>query len=217
MDTIFNYNNKFWQAMTKIVSVCFVSILWFIWCVPIFTVGASTTAMYYTVNKVICHNRSYVFTEFWGSFKRNFKQATVIWLILLVLGIVFGADAMIMRAFYEVDNPAGKFFGVFYALLLLEVVWGIYIFGNLARFENTTKQILKNAILMAVAHFPRSLLILLLFVITMLLLRLLPFGILFLPACLTWLYNKILEKIFRKYMSEEAIKEEDEKNREYYG
>lgn len=217
MSSFFNYDNKFTQVVNKIVNICFISVLWLIWCVPIVTAGASTTAMYYTVNKVLRHNRSYVFKEFWGAFKSNFKQATIIWLILLVIGIIMGTDAAIMKAFYEAGSELGKFYVVFYVMLAFEIVYGTYIFANIARFENTTKEIFKNAGLMAVAHLPWSFLILVLLLLTLLLDLILPFLILVLPAIYMWMCNLILERIFRKYMSEDALKEEDERNREYYG
>jgi uncharacterized membrane protein YesL len=217
MNSFFNYDNKFSQIVNKIVNIFFISVLWLIWCIPIVTFGASTTAMYYTVNKVLRHNRSYVFTEFWGSFKRNFKQATLVWLILLVFGIIMWLDAYIMKAFYEAGSELGKFFVVFYVMMLFEVVLGTYIFANIARFENTTKEILKNSALMALAHLPWSLLILVLFVLAILLDIIMPPLILILPTIYMWMCNLILERIFRKYMSEDVLKEEDERNRDYYG
>lgn len=217
MSAVFNYDNRFAQGMNKLVNIFFISVLWLIWCVPIVTIGASTTAMYYTVNKVLRHNRSYVFKEFWGAFKSNFKQATILWLILLAVGVLMSVDAYIMRAFYAAGSPIGKMYVVFYILMVFEVVYSIYIFANLARFENTNRQILKNAALMAIAHFPWSLLMLVLLALVLLLYILLPVLIIMLPAVYMLLCNLILEKIFRKYMSEESLLAEEERNREYYG
>lgn len=217
MSAIFNYDNKFSQGMNKLVNIFFISVLWLVWCVPIVTVGASTTAMYYTVNKVLRHNRSYVFKEFWSAFKSNFKQSTILWLILLAVGALMSVDAYIMKAFYEAGSEIGKMYVVFYILILFEIIYSIYIFANLARFENTNKQILKNAAIMSIAHLPWSLLMLALLALVVFLDLLLPPLIIVLPAVYMWLCNLILEKIFRKYMSDESLLEEEERNREYYG
>lgn len=217
MSSFFNYDNKFTQVINKIINICFISVLWLIWCVPVVTAGASTTAMYYTVNKVLRHNRSYVFKEFWGAFKSNFKQSTIVWLILLAVGIIMGMDAQIMKAFYEAGSSVGSFYFVFYVMLLFEGVLGTYLFANIARFQNTTKAYFKNAVFMAVAHLPWSFLIMVLFVLTLLLTLILPVLIFVLPAIYMWMCNLILERIFCKYMSEEELKEEEERNREYYG
>ena len=217
MADFFNYDNKFSAFMNKTVSIVFVSVLWVIWCVPIVTAGASTTAMYYTVNKVIRHNRSYVFREFWSSFKGNFKQATIIWLIMLGLGIVFGVDLYIMHTLYENGVEAGKMYPLFVVFLVLEFIWGVFAFANLARFENTTKAIMKNAALMMIAHFPWMLLMIVILAVTILLLVIAPILIFLLPAVYMLLCNLILEKIFVHYMSEESKQEEEERNREYFG
>lgn len=217
MSAIFNYDNKFSQGMNKLVNIFFISVLWLVWCVPIVTVGASTTAMYYTVNKVLRHNRSYVFKEFWSAFKSNFKQSTILWLILLAVGALMSVDAYIMKAFYEAGSEIGKMYVVFYILILFEIIYSIYIFANLARFENTNKQIVKNAAIMSIAHLPWSLLMLALLALVVFLDLLLPPLIIVLPAVYMWLCNLILEKIFRKYMSDESLLEEEERNREYYG
>lgn len=217
MSAIFNYDNKFSQGMNKLVNIFFISVLWLVWCVPIVTVGASTTAMYYTVNKVLRHNRSYVFKEFWSAFKSNFKQSTILWLILFAVGALMSVDAYIMKAFYEAGSEIGKMYVVFYILILFEIIYSIYIFANLARFENTNKQIVKNAAIMSIAHLPWSLLMLALLALVVFLDLLLPPLIIVLPAVYMWLCNLILEKIFRKYMSDESLLEEEERNREYYG
>ena len=85
MGDFFNVDNKFFQGLGKIIDVICLSAFWFFLCIPIVTAGAATTALYYTVNKVIRNNRSYIGREFWHAFKTNFRQSTIVWLILLLL------------------------------------------------------------------------------------------------------------------------------------
>lgn len=81
MGDFFNVDNKFFQGLGKIIDVICLSAFWFFLCIPIVTAGAATTALYYTVNKVIRNNRSYIGREFWHAFKTNFRQSTIVWLI----------------------------------------------------------------------------------------------------------------------------------------
>ena len=60
MGDFFNVDNKFFQGLGKIIDVICLSAFWFFLCIPIVTAGAATTALYYTVNKVIRNNRSYI-------------------------------------------------------------------------------------------------------------------------------------------------------------
>ena len=217
MNSFFNYNNKFFHAVNKILNVCFISILWIVCCIPIFTVGASTTAMYYTVNKVVHHNRSYVFTEFFPAFKRNFKQSTCIWLIVFFSGLIFRLDAYIMKNYFlKAGSMIGNLYIFFNVLLVFEFIWCMYIFPNIAKFENSNRQIMKNAALMAVAHLPWTLLIVVILVLFLFLLLLVQVLIIFLPGAYMWIWSVIMEKNFRRYMSEEELLKEDEQNREYY-
>ena len=67
MSNIFNYNNKLFSAFDKVINIFCLSLIWFMACIPVFTIGASCTALYYAVNKVIRHGRGYIWKEFWLS------------------------------------------------------------------------------------------------------------------------------------------------------
>lgn len=91
----FNWDNIVFQMLGKLVDCVWVSILWVICCIPVFTIGASTTALYYTVHKSIRGNRGYTTSNFFGAFRDNFKAATLPYLIWLAVMIVLGCDAYI--------------------------------------------------------------------------------------------------------------------------
>lgn len=215
MSGIFSYNNKFFQFVSKLVDIFCVSILWVVGCIPVFTIGASSTALYYTVNKVIHHERGYLWKEFWGAFRSNFKQATLLWMGFLGFAILMWVDQFIMSLFMEDGSPLG-YVGYFF-LIMFWITWLVWLFvyPNIARFENTSKAIVKNAVLMMVAHFPYTVLL----VVCLLILLLITWGIpalaVIMPALFSSVQNSIMERIFRKYMSPEDLALEDEKNREY--
>ena len=76
MAGFFNTENKLWSAVNSAVDAILLNIMWLISCVPVITIGAATTAYYYTTHKVIRNQRSGIWKEYWSSFKGNFKQAT---------------------------------------------------------------------------------------------------------------------------------------------
>lgn len=216
MGNFFSFDNAFFRAFDKIINVFCISLLWIVFSLPIFTIGAATTALYYTVNKVLSHGRSYVFKEYWGAFKSNFKQSTIIWLILMVVAGIMGLDAYIMHQYYDAGNSIGKLYIFFLIMIAFEAIWALYIFPSIARFENTNKAIMKNSALMAVAHLPKTLLMAVILILFILLYWIFPFMIIFIPAAFMWVWSLILEKIFRRYMSEEDLKEEEERNRDFF-
>ena len=128
MGDFFNVDNKFFQGLGKIIDVICLSAFWFFLCIPIVTAGAATTALYYTVNKVIRNNRSYIGREFWHAFKTNFRQSTIVWLILLLLYAIMGFDCYVMYQYAKAGVALGKIYIVFAVLMMLATMWAIYLF-----------------------------------------------------------------------------------------
>ena len=210
MGNLFNYDNKVMQVLGKLVDCFYISILWIIFCIPIVTAGASTTAMYYTVHKVLRGSRSYVWRSFWDGFKSNFKQSTILWLICILVAGILGFDTYIMRQVLASGDKIGALYYVFLMMILFLILWACYLFTYTARFENTTKQIMKNCAMIAIANLPKTVLIAVLLVVGLLITYLIPVLIMLTPALLTWILNGILESVFRKYMSAEDLEREKE-------
>lgn len=210
MGNFLNPENKFMVALNRIVDAVILGVLWFVCCIPVITVGASSTAFYYAYHKAIRQKRGYAWKEFFGGFKSNFKQSTIIWLILAALYIITGVDCLILSSMKETPDYMKILLASIIAIIVLITVWAIYLFPYLARFENTTKVILKNSALIAMANAPWSFVLLILFVVVAVALVLIPQAMFFVPALYMWVANKILERVFRKYMSEEDVKAQEE-------
>jgi uncharacterized membrane protein YesL len=215
MGDIFNLDNKFFQAVGKIVDCIGLSILWLVCCIPVVTAGAATTALYYTVNKVIRHGRSYVWTEFWHGFGSNFKQSTIVWLIVLAVELLLGMDSYIMYRYDQAGEKIGKLYIVFLVLMAIGVILVNYIFPYIARFTNTTRAIFRNVIYISVANMPQTVVMFVILLGVALLIYLAPYLIVILPAAYMFVVNFLLENVFRKYMSEEDRLAEEERNTDF--
>ena len=86
--SFFSLDSKFSQIMGRVFDLMMLNIIFLIMCIPIVTIGANFTAMYYVTLKMIKNEETYIFRTYWKSFRENFKQATAIWLILLAVLIV---------------------------------------------------------------------------------------------------------------------------------
>ena len=152
-------DNIFIRILSRIFDLIVLNILWVVFCLPIVTIGASTTALYSVTLKMVVNEDGYLIRDFWRAFKRDFKQSTSIWLLLLVLGIFFGIDFVIVRRWPGVGGQIGVFVlgiaGLLYGLVLL------FVFPLIAKFENTMLQMIKNALLIPVSRFPYTILCLL--------------------------------------------------------
>jgi len=216
MARIFDLDNPFFSAVSKILSVIGLNFLWLALCVPVVTAGASCTAFYYTIQKNIKNSRGYMLSDFMKSFKENFKQATGIWMILLAVLTVISLDlAAVKTLIHQGRLPEGTQY-FFYILMILIGVYAIWTFACLARFENTVRQTMKNAALLMISSLPVSLAVFLLAAGAVLIIWLMPVAVLVMPATALWLASVLLEKVFRKGMSDEDRREEDARNLVYH-
>lgn len=103
--------------------------MWAVCCIPIFTAGASTTALYYTVQKCIKNGRGTVGSVFWQEFKENFKKATLITLILLVVLCIYAFWIFAYAARFECTAKLYFHNAAIFAILHLPVTIVVAILG----------------------------------------------------------------------------------------
>lgn len=151
-------DNIFIRALSWIFDLILLNILWVICSLPIITIGASTTALYSMMLKIVVNEEGYIIRGFFDAFRRNFKQSTVVWMILAVIGILLGFDFTIVRMASEGFAKIGTVF--MGGVVLIYVIEIIFVFPLIALFANTTMSMLKNAILIPVSRLPLMLLIL---------------------------------------------------------
>lgn len=212
----FSENNKVIAGINKIIDCVWLSILWFLCNIPIITIGASTTALYYTMNKVIRNDRGYVAPEFFSSFRRNFKHATVIWILFLALYIFLGYDYLIMKQAMSLGEKTGYLYHAFLIFIVLLTLWGLYIFPYIARFENTIKETLRNSLYIAVCNIHWTIFLAVLFIAAFVLIYMFSPVLVVMPSLYHLFKNLIIEHVFKKYMSPEDIEAEKERNQTYY-
>ena len=171
MDRLFNMDNKFFTVMGRVADLIMLNVVFLICCLPIVTIGASLTALHYVTLKMARNEESYIIRSFFKSFKQNFKQATVINLIMLAVAAILYMDLRI------VGNISGTMsqvlYIVFFAFGILYMMVFLYIYPVLAKFYNSIKNTFRNAFLMSIRHLPYTLL--------MAVITLIPFAVFFVP------------------------------------
>lgn len=148
MRNILSHDGPLMSFITKITYSAYLNILWFICCLPIVTIGASTTALFYVTLKVAKNEEGNITKAFFRSFRENFRQGTIIWLILLAAGIILALDGYVFyhmrfeNVFWAIGTAVFLIAAVAYAIILM------YIFPLLARFDNTIRAMFKNSIML---------------------------------------------------------------------
>ena len=92
MRSLLNPESPAMRFLTKIGYTIILNLLWFLCSLPLFTIGASTTALYAVMQKLVRNEESGIVSAFFTAFRQNFKQATKIWLVLLAALFFLGFD-----------------------------------------------------------------------------------------------------------------------------
>lgn len=215
----FDLDSPLMQFLGKMADLLWLNVLTVICCIPVITAGASLTAMHYMALKIVRNEECYITRGFFKSFKENFRQATVIWLILLVALAVLAGDFYIMR---NVDTGFPKALQlIITAVGVLVMFTATFVFPVLAKFDNTIMRTLKNAFIMSILQFPKTILMMILglaapVVIFIFVPAAVPLVFAFglsLPAFVSaLLYNKFFKKLEDQMMAENA--QEDSEGKE---
>lgn len=157
LSSLFNYDNPVWRFIGKFFDIMILNLLWVVCSLPIVTAGASTTAVYYVTMKLARDEDNSTIRSFFKSFKENFRQATVIWMILLVAGGLIGFD---LYFFMKIQTENSTFRTIMISLFLaFGIIWiciALFAFPLQAKFYNPIKRTLFNAFFMSIRHFFQS-------------------------------------------------------------
>ena len=195
-----NYESKLMSFLTNLTDYLLLGLLWLICSVPVITYGAATTAMLYTAAKAVRLGEGNVFPTFFQAFRREFKQATVLWLLAIPLLLVLGVNfSLIMQG----DVPKALCF-VLLPVIVFTLGWIQLWFGYLSRFGDTTRVILSNTFRMTIGSFLWVLALLILLAATVALameIMMIAAPLLVLvPGIYAMFADKLLEKVFHKYL-----------------
>ena len=153
----FSYDSKFSQIMLKLCYGCYLNLLWFVCSLPVFTIGASTAALYDVTLQIAREEDPPLTSRFFHAFRENFRQATTLWLILLMLGIMLGADGYILYHLYKgTTGIVSVICTLGLALIIVAaiayVIVLIYVFPLVASVKNTNWAMLKNSLLIGIHY-----------------------------------------------------------------
>ena len=90
-------DNVVTRALSRICDFVILNILWLVCSIPIVTIGASTAALYSVMQKIIRNEEGYIASGFFKAFKENFKQSTIMWLVIVILGSILSVDLSVAR------------------------------------------------------------------------------------------------------------------------
>ena len=195
-----NYDSPFMIFVNNLLNYIGLGLLWILFCIPVFTAGAATTAALLTAEICLRKEEGKMIPTFWKWFKKEFKEGTLLWLIY------FPVTALVI---YNVWLVSVAEMGTFMKVMILIAsgvlfCWSQLWFGYLSKFDDRIKTVLSNTFRMSLANMGRVLLLgiigaLHLFATAALFLVMPPLLVL-LPGSYLLCYIPVVGKIFAKYI-----------------
>lgn len=208
MGGFFSIDSKFMRAMSRVADLIVLNLVYLLTCLPVVTIGAATTALYSVCFRLGTQQEGSLMKGYFRAFRDEFRQATLIWLFLLLFGAAVCVNIML---FLGLSGWMRYLFILFTFLLAIVLMILSYAFPLLSQFRNDTKSVLKNALILSVAYLPRTALIVVINVLpwALLLTNLYLFlrvGFLWVAlyfAAAAYINACLLRKVFAPYMEQE--------------
>lgn len=171
MKSLFSLDSPLIRLLGKFADLIILNILYLVSCIPVFTIGAANAALY-DVTTRLSKDDALIWRHYWQAFRSNFKKATILWLIfLLIAGVVYG----IAVCYWSFELPNKEM--CLFLLGIVAVAWLCvysWAFPLQARFENTVRSTLNNGLLCSFSFLPRTIVMTLLNAVFPLVVALLP-------------------------------------------
>lgn len=209
MRRFFSDSNPVIKGLSRLADLMWLNALFIVTSLPVITIGAATAALYYETMRVVAGEESYLTKDFFKAFKNNFKQATPVWIVSALLLSLFGYTFYVLGA--SKLSYAHIAMGILGIPMIFIVFMLLYVFPIMSKFENTLLNTVINALLISLAHFPKTLLMLVFSAIPFLLvlnsLNWMPIFILGAFAVVAYVNGSFMNKIFEKIQEKQNTEE----------
>ena len=153
---LFSIDGPLYNFFSRLLDMIKLNMLWFLFSLPVVTIGASTAAAFSITLRMVDEREGYIAKQFWTAFKANLKQGIPAGLLNLFFVYALYLD---FQLFHAVEGNPIYF-------LILGIVgrvmcfgYFIYAYALMARYDNTLLKTLKNSMDISVKYFGRTVMI----------------------------------------------------------
>ena len=196
--------SKIGAVLTAVIEIVTAGLLWIVCSLPIVTIGAASTALYYAVVKCIRHERGGLTKSFFKAFHRDFKTATLLWLIFLAAALLFVSDIRVFSEMSGMLSTVGKM------LLLALLAFFPWVFAFVSRFSNTVGGTLRYCAYLALRNIGTTVLMTFELLGFGLIVWLMPPLVFILPGLVCLVLSLHIERVFRPITAEMTVEGGDD-------
>ena len=183
MKNLFHYDNPLVQLLTAVADVILTNLLCILCCLPVVTAGASIAATYKVMLNLSQDTGGGIWNTFFTAFRENFKQATAVWLVTVLVTASLVCDYLLVQLYFQGSLHTALLIVVAVLAFLVMAVLA-YLYPLIIRYQNTLREHLHNAMILCIYKFPKTILMVVLHALPFALALLLPTA--FLYTLLFW-------------------------------
>ena len=189
-------NSWLFRAGKAIGDVVIISVLFLLFCLPFVTIGASASALYYTVYRKYRKNADDITKDFIKALKCNLKNGIIVHLIYSAYTALVSFN--IYFSFFGFKGVAlPEWYKVIAFITLLPLFLSVpFLYPLIARFSNSVKETVKNSFTLCMINFPKIILIWLIIIAAVAISIAFPPAALLTPVGATYLIQMFTEKAF---------------------
>lgn len=200
MNGFFSYEGKFNKVVSDVIAILELNLLWLISSIPVITIGITTPALFYAIEKQIFQGDGYVWANYLKGLRENWKQGSLIGGIFLGILGVAAVNFKIMLTVYTNKEVGSKWSLLFLGSMVLCLLWFTVAASYASRFKNRTSQVCVNALTLISRHWGTDLAIGITLLAAVLGCWMFPVAILFAPAAACVLITYYLDRLYEKYL-----------------
>ena len=140
------------RFLGSVFDLLLLNVVTLVCCIPVVTIGAALTGMNYCLVRIKRGEGVSVIRDFFHSFRGNFKQGTILWIMYLAVITVLEVNRRIAMSM----KSQGAYVMLLVILFLFVLLTFVFAFPLLARFENTVFGTIKNAFKTAIIFLPQA-------------------------------------------------------------
>ena len=142
--------SKLYRALENLGNIFWLNILFILFSIPVVTAGAAVTALYDVMLRIVRKEENAITQSFVKAFKENFKQATILWGLVLLAGVVLYGELVYITNF---TGAIVNFYMIVFAMEGVLVALTLpFLFPLVARYKNSVWNTLKNALLLSISN-----------------------------------------------------------------
>jgi uncharacterized membrane protein YesL len=140
------------RGLTKVADVMILNFLFVATSLPVVTLGASLTALNFTAMRIGTGECVSVTSDYFRSFRQNFRQASLVALVLAAIAAVLAAWYLVIPSLKLGTLAEVGLVAIWYVLAFNFATTALFVFPYLANFDGRMRDMFRNARLMSWKH-----------------------------------------------------------------